>query len=644
MGRMRAKTICFPVLVGLGIVGFLTYHLMYYAPLAHAGGYREGGGRNRQAAAVTTESVSAGGLHTCGLNKNAEVHCWGFDATGQATEPTGSFLQVSSGGYHACGVKSDNTIDCWGSNSNGQASDPSGTYLQVSTGQYHNCAIKLDGSVECWGAGTSNTGDPNLGQALPPSGTFKQVSAGDYHTCGVKSDGSIECWGDNAAGQSTNPTGTFTQVTAGSSFTCGVRTDSTVLCWGDNTDGQATEPTGRFIQVSGNGFHACGLKTDNTIDCWGNNSDGRAADPSGTFQQVSTGDYHTCGIKTDGTTACWGRNDYGQISALILSPSSLPNGVVNSNYSETLIASGGSDNYVFGLLFGDLPPGLSMASDGTLSGIPSSVGTYNFTVYTSDTNGIPGQHVYSITVDTPTQTPTETATPTATDTPTQTGTSTVTETPAETGTATSTATKTSTPSTTPTADPCTLPPRARRLQQPKNGAKFIQQRVHLNWNDGKCPAKYNVVVRRNSSSGRVEDGKEKLKRSEYTTQPLTKGLTYFWNVTICTKGGCTPSKYGKFTILAPTPTPTRTPTLKPTNTPRATNTPRPTSTQQSQPTQTPTDVAPNCDPSYPDFCIPPPPPDLDCNDAPIQGHHNFTVLPPDPHNLDADHDGLGCEG
>lgn len=51
----------------------------------------------------------------------------------------------------------------------------------------------------------------------------------------------------------------------------------------------------------------------------------------------------------------------------------------------------------------------------------------------------------------------------------------------------------------------------------------------------------------------------------------------------------------------------------------------------------------NCSPSYPDFCVPPPPPDLNCTSPGIAGHTNFTVLPPDPHHFDADHDGIGCE-
>lgn len=55
---------------------------------------------------------------------------------------------------------------------------------------------------------------------------------------------------------------------------------------------------------------------------------------------------------------------------------------------------------------------------------------------------------------------------------------------------------------------------------------------------------------------------------------------------------------------------------------------------------TSTPATPACDPSYPDVCIPPPPPDLDCKDIP---HRRFKVLPPDPHRFDVDKDGIGCE-
>ncbi|MDY6781669.1 MAG: hypothetical protein SW833_03800 [Cyanobacteriota bacterium] len=47
-----------------------------------------------------------------------------------------------------------------------------------------------------------------------------------------------------------------------------------------------------------------------------------------------------------------------------------------------------------------------------------------------------------------------------------------------------------------------------------------------------------------------------------------------------------------------------------------------------------------CDAAYPDFCIPPLGPDLDCSDI---KQKNFTVRPPDPHRLDGNRDGIGCE-
>ncbi|MDP9250660.1 MAG: hypothetical protein M3O78_04755 [Chloroflexota bacterium] len=64
---------------------------------------------------------------------------------------------------------------------------------------------------------------------------------------------------------------------------------------------------------------------------------------------------------------------------------------------------------------------------------------------------------------------------------------------------------------------------------------------------------------------------------------------------------------------------------------------------QPQPGASPTPIgssAAGCDPAYPTVCIPPPPPDLDCADIP---YRRFTVLPPDPHHFDGDHDGIGCE-
>lgn len=53
------------------------------------------------------------------------------------------------------------------------------------------------------------------------------------------------------------------------------------------------------------------------------------------------------------------------------------------------------------------------------------------------------------------------------------------------------------------------------------------------------------------------------------------------------------------------------------------------------------DAGGGCHPSYPDVCIPAPPPDLDCDDVP---RRSFRVTGSDPHRFDGDGNGVGCEG
>jgi micrococcal nuclease len=91
-----------------------------------------------------------------------------------------------------------------------------------------------------------------------------------------------------------------------------------------------------------------------------------------------------------------------------------------------------------------------------------------------------------------------------------------------------------------------------------------------------------------------------------------------------------------------TTTITTTTTAPPTTTTRAptTTTTQPPATTTTAVATTTTTPPANCHSSYPDFCIPPPPPDLNCGDI---GAKNFTVLPPDPHGFDGDKDGVGCE-
>jgi uncharacterized repeat protein (TIGR01451 family) len=62
------------------------------------------------------------------------------------------------------------------------------------------------------------------------------------------------------------------------------------------------------------------------------------------------------------------------------------------------------------------------------------------------------------------------------------------------------------------------------------------------------------------------------------------------------------------------------------------------------PTTPPPPPAGACHPSYPSVCIPPPPPDLDCADIPFRDFAAPLNVPdPDPHDLDGDEDGVGCQ-
>ncbi|QXH44848.1 autotransporter domain-containing protein [Pseudomonas xanthosomatis] len=83
---------------------------------------------------------------------------------------------------------------------------------------------------------------------------------------------------------------------------------------------------------------------------------------------------------------------------LVISPSSLPNATASNAYSQTLSTANGATPYSYVVTSGAVPPGLSLASGGVLSGTPSAVGTFNFTVTSTDAHNATGSQAYSLTV------------------------------------------------------------------------------------------------------------------------------------------------------------------------------------------------------------------------------------------------------
>ena len=240
--------------------------------------------------------VDAGFAHTCALKTDGTAACWGYNYSGEASAPSGTFTDISAGNSYSCGVKTDGTLSCWG----GPSNLPYGTYRSVSAGGDHTCALRLDETLICSFHGLNTTS------------TYISFSAGYESTCGVSSDGKLSCMGTNSTVAINHLRDErFKSVSVGFEHACAVKTDDTLVCWGSNSYNNLIAPSGTFSSVSADENHTCAVRTDGTLVCWGLNNHGQTSAPSGTFRSVSAGGMHTCGIKTDNTVTCWGFNYFG---------------------------------------------------------------------------------------------------------------------------------------------------------------------------------------------------------------------------------------------------------------------------------------------------------------------------------------------
>lgn len=86
--------------------------------------------------------------------------------------------------------------------------------------------------------------------------------------------------------------------------------------------------------------------------------------------------------------------------AITLSPPTVPGGTEGVAYSQAIIATGGAAPYGFSVTGGSLPPGLTLAPAGELSGTPTTAGLSAFTVRGTDANACFGEVLYSMPVTT----------------------------------------------------------------------------------------------------------------------------------------------------------------------------------------------------------------------------------------------------
>ncbi len=304
-------------------------------------------------------AIGVGGEHSCALRAGGAVWCWGENNDGEVGNnttvqapaavavlksdgsPLTGIAQVRGGNEHTCAIDGEGAVWCWGFNAQGQLGDGTTTprshaaQVRVAPGGApfvgavelmlgrHSCARTASNEVWCWGANESGQlGDGGTTHRLNPVlvGASTPVGVGNTpHTCRVNADTTVSCVGAvwrgrlgnatvNQDGGSPAFTATPVQVLSargGPALTgvskvvaggvsCALLHDGTVACWGDSIHGQTgsgagspvprpvlraprTPLTGVDRLIAGYA-HACAHVDGSGFWCWGRNVDGELGD------------------------------------------------------------------------------------------------------------------------------------------------------------------------------------------------------------------------------------------------------------------------------------------------------------------------------------------------------------------------------
>mgnify|MGYP002620789695 CR=1 FL=1 len=376
-------------------------------------------------------SVAAGTRHVCAISTLQDLYCWGHNASGQlghgdtvdthqhelqtiAPEVGIKWAAVSAGEDHTCAIQDEGSLWCWGNNATGQLGagntqhfaspikiNHSSAWLTLSAGDHYTCAIDSDYIGYCWGlndSGQLGNGDLlDTGEArrYDNSDTWFRLDSGLLHTCGLKTNPNsptlktLWCGGGNGFGQlgigSTanqaspvkiaGPTGllqNWSDFSTGHYHSCAITATGALYCWGRNSEGQLGRGTSGgnlashwslqsrvsvgdddWVKVVAGASHSCAIKgAARELYCWGDNSASQLGDNTTTDSpspaqiwedptlapasrvpftalDVAVGGFYvdattpagayTCAIRLDdpddvqGSLWCWGKNDLGQL-------------------------------------------------------------------------------------------------------------------------------------------------------------------------------------------------------------------------------------------------------------------------------------------------------------------------------------------
>lgn len=357
-------------------------------------------------------SLSAGPQHSCAVFGDGRIFCWGANQGGQLGSgdfeprptPTPVLMssvdfdaqQVSAGMQHSCALNQNGLVWCWGSNKlvgSGDCFGQLGTgddcatlprtnrpaiavdralvepqVIALQTRDNFNCMRNHTGQAYCWGSGAH--GQVGNAESLAANIAPQPVQGYDAaifalglsqcYACGLAESGLV-CWGDVAQGcagegahnQAELAFGAFEFepnacatpdgcIAGGRAHTCFLDASATPYCFNDNTFGQLgvdpeeTAHSSTPVQVTGlAGFvtqltagdrFSCALQSDGEVYCWGENNSGQLGDGSqvasfrpvkvglsGAATRISAGGAHACAALESGEIQCWGDNAHGQL-------------------------------------------------------------------------------------------------------------------------------------------------------------------------------------------------------------------------------------------------------------------------------------------------------------------------------------------
>jgi alpha-tubulin suppressor-like RCC1 family protein len=313
--------------------------------------------------------------HSCALLVGGEVRCWGFNNSGRLGDgtienrltpvtvvqslggpPLTGVLRVELGADYSCALRNDGQVHCWGYNGSGQLGNNTNTeqltpapVLQapgggpvidakgMAIGERHGCLGLANGQARCWGNNNAGqlgdgTQDNRLTPVLvlqspggPPLTGIQELALGEDHSCARLGGGEVRCWGSNGSGQLgdgttesrltpttvlQSPGGSaltgVQELTLGDASSCARLAGGNVRCWGSNNTGQL-----------GDGTKVNQLTPVLMLEAQGGS-------PLAGVQGVAPGWYHSCARLAGDDVRCWGANDSGQLGDGTTAPQLTP--------------------------------------------------------------------------------------------------------------------------------------------------------------------------------------------------------------------------------------------------------------------------------------------------------------------------------